>query len=581
VVLAACIAFTLGFSLWFAFPGSVEKLIRRIPDDSVFYFQIALKFVETHRFSYDGIHDTYGFQPLWQLVLTAIAPLFDDRVRFLQAGVLLIGVLHAVTGFLLFQLLARSCGAVAGVVAAVAWLANPPVLYWSLGGKENALYALLLVAILLHVQRRWLVPDPSRRRPSGAALGVLAGLLVLARVNALLFVGMVGAVLTIAMFVATRSERAIWARGLAVAAVAALATAGPWFLYAQRVFGGPLPTSGVVKLAMSRNYVESQWGVGWMSTGHVRRTLLDLPAYLASLSRLFGAPYRIAYVAFTVVAIAGVLRHRVKARAFRGVAAPHVAILGLLFVWGVGNAFVNLLTLPIYVEYGLWYAVPEALCVAVALGVSAQLAWSSNFLAATSRGVAAAAGALLLLVLAGAALRDSIRGDRGWVEPSTNEYMLRLGRHVAAEFPLDVRFGAWDSGVFTYFAERTVVSLEGLVSDRHFAERGRFDPAGYLRENGVAYVWGPGREFEDGSYQLAWLPRGTYEVEWLPFPGTDLWPGHWSSTYGLARIDGVDSVPVLDSALYAFGAVRPGTDASRPGPSEPQQEGPAAQPPAR
>jgi len=566
VVLGLFAAFALGFTGWVCLPDSIERLVRRIPDDSFFYFQVAVRFAESHRFTYDGLHETYGFQPLWQLVLCAMAPFFKDRESFLRGGELLLGLLHVATGVLLFRFMAAAVGALGGFAAAGYWLVNPPLLYWSLGGKENALYALLLVAILLHVQTRWLDPDAKRTPASAAALGVLCGLIFLARVNALGFLGMLAATLALA---AIRAPRPNLVRNATIAAVAAAAVVAPWLAYSEFRLGGLMPTSGVMKLILSHNYVENQWGIGWLSPAHFLRTARAWPAYVAGIQRDFGAPHlATAAVLAASLTAATLARGRSLARGLREWAVfERVAPLALLFAWAAGSAFVNLLTLPIYVGYASWYAVPEALAGATLFAACFQAfaAAATQWLGPRVRDAAVGALATFAAVAGGYALVTAVRTDRSWVAPIPNVYIYRLARAVAERFPRDVLFGAYDSGILAYFSERDVVSLEGLISERSYAEGGYRDVVGYIRRTGIEYVFGPGREFADGSYQFAWMPKGSYQVEWVPFPGTDFWE-NWSSTYMLVRPNGVAKPPALRPDFYGFGAIRPPTNSSEPGP---------------
>jgi len=52
---------------------SIEKTIHLTPDDAFYYFKIALNFSNSGIFSFDNISATNGFQPLWQIL---IIPLF-------------------------------------------------------------------------------------------------------------------------------------------------------------------------------------------------------------------------------------------------------------------------------------------------------------------------------------------------------------------------------------------------------------------------------------------------------------------------------------------------------------------------
>ena len=56
-----------------------------IQDDSFYYWQAAWMFKDVGFFTFDGLNSTYGFQPLWTLILTALAYPSPDKVSFLRA----------------------------------------------------------------------------------------------------------------------------------------------------------------------------------------------------------------------------------------------------------------------------------------------------------------------------------------------------------------------------------------------------------------------------------------------------------------------------------------------------------------
>jgi len=373
VLLAAGSLFALVCSGVVCFGYESEWLARRIPDDSFFYFQIAANFPSTLRFSYDGLHDTYGFQPLWQIVLCALAPFFSSRDLFLRAGCMLLGLLHVATGFQLYRLLRRTTGSVAGLAAAGFWLVNPGLLNWTLGGKENVLYALILVSLLLHLDEFHFARRVDEAR--GVVLGLLAALLYLARVNALGFIALIAAALALRALFGDRARRVDRVRALAVASLSGMAVAGPWLAYAWLVLGGLVPTSGVLKLRFAELHVVHELGLGWMSPAHIARTLAEWPAYLGRLALPMSQPFLLLFIVLGVAALASAAERASRPRA-RGLCAPRVlarrfAVLALLAAWALANSFLNLLTLPNYVGYGTWYAAPEALCIATAFGLLA------------------------------------------------------------------------------------------------------------------------------------------------------------------------------------------------------------------
>ena len=169
-------------------------------------------------------------------------------------------------------------------------------------------------------------------------------------------------------------------------------------------------------------------------------------------------------------------------------------------------------------------------------------------------------------LLAFAEIDRTVQVQRSYSE-HLNEpvYLYRLGIWARDNLPEDVVMAGFDSGIFTYFSERTVISLEGLVSERAYLETGRWDKLRYLMENDVEYVIGPGHRFEDGSYRFAYLPTGSYEIEWVPYPDVPFWAQFgWNNTHMIV-VPHYAQERRHSHPQYAFGAVGPPANRDGPG----------------
>jgi len=80
-----------------AFHSQIHALAETIADDSFYYLLPAWRFKTTHFFTFDGLHQTYGFQPLWELVLVLAAYATPDKETFLRVALFLPHVLRAGT----------------------------------------------------------------------------------------------------------------------------------------------------------------------------------------------------------------------------------------------------------------------------------------------------------------------------------------------------------------------------------------------------------------------------------------------------------------------------------------------------
>jgi hypothetical protein len=304
-------------------------------------------------------------------MLALLAYPSPHREALLSWGLLVLGCLHVSVALLLHGMVKRSVGTAAGLMAATFWIANVPLLLWGIGGKENVLYAFLLLLLLWHVKSRYL--EPRAQAPLGLALGGLAGLLVLARVNSLGFLALLAPVLLFALLKQGSWTGRARIRMVLLVTLAFVAVVLPWLVYAHAAFGGVMPTSGIYKLRITRHLLEGQ-GVAWLSPAHFWGAMGVLPVYLVRLWAKFARPYAYWYAACLLALGASAIVGRSAPPGLRAVDRATWIALGLLCAWALGNSYANALLLPSYLAYGAWYAVPELLAFAAGLGVLTQCA---------------------------------------------------------------------------------------------------------------------------------------------------------------------------------------------------------------
>ncbi len=235
-----------------------EIATRPYIEDAFYALSCARQLALGHGFSIDGIHPTNGVQPL---ICLLDAPCFwfsDDRWVGVRLTLVLAGVIQLLCILVLARLLAQirvanpnRVGSRAGstdpstssgqalhvtapIVGAFVWAIAAPLLVHNVNGLETGLYALCIL-ICLSVYHSILNSGWSTLR--AIAFGVLLGLTVLARIDAVLFV---------ASFAAwelwrgrTRAIQPVLTFGLI-----ALAVSAPWWLYNYHNFGSLMPISG-------------------------------------------------------------------------------------------------------------------------------------------------------------------------------------------------------------------------------------------------------------------------------------------------------------------------------------------------
>jgi hypothetical protein len=114
-----------------------------IQDDAFYYLLPAWNCSRLGWFTFDGVTQTYGFQPLWELALVVLARLMPTRELFLRAALVAGAVLYAGTSVVLagaaraaWRSVRGDGGDVAGAVAAAMLLLNLPVAMANSAAKE-------------------------------------------------------------------------------------------------------------------------------------------------------------------------------------------------------------------------------------------------------------------------------------------------------------------------------------------------------------------------------------------------------------------------------------------------------------
>lgn len=239
-----------------ALGGRPEEQIYSRPygEDAFYLFSAAEHFAQGEGFTVDGKHPTNGVQPL---IVTFYAPLFQladfDKLMALRLGFCVAALIDAITAILL-ALLVRSVARTSGyvysdgalrsppVVAAALWAFLYPIYIHTSAGLETGVSSLCIVSSLL------LYAEIHRLRRAGEiggigkwiALGVMLGLTVLARVDAVMLVA------AICLIEALRYRGRGIGHAFVVGFFSALVSA-PWWWYNYTTFGSLMPQSGMAE----------------------------------------------------------------------------------------------------------------------------------------------------------------------------------------------------------------------------------------------------------------------------------------------------------------------------------------------
>jgi hypothetical protein len=259
-------------------------------------------------------------------------------------------------------------------------------------------------------------------------------------------------------------------------AAAGVAVLSPWLIWNLATFGA----------------IEQSSGAAFSYTQH---QLLLIPqgasvityakgAILGSLQVLRWIGYGLAapgiWVGLAALAFAAAWRRR-----------PWQPSTSARFLWVAALGVVLLLAThgAIRWSFRTWYAVPTLLVVATMVA-----AWSSWSNLRLSRGIAAGAAALGLIAYALAVPRYP-------AEHAGQASMYGAAQWASQNVPADSRIGAFNSGIMAYFSGRTVVNLDGLVSNAAAAALRDTQLWAYVRQQRLGYLVDYDMNF---TYRQAW-----------------------------------------------------------------------------
>lgn len=252
-IIAAAVLAVLAFHISVAWQD-MGTLARNgfLYDDSFYAFKIARNIASGNGATFDGIHPTTGFQPLYVMLLVPVyAVSGDDLVLPIYIALSLLAVFTALTAYVLYRICLRYVGWGASFAAALIWAFSPIVTKQSANGLETALASFMIAVSVFHYLDR----IRSRENPPAASfalLGILLGITILARIDGLLLALAILLDYLVLMRRAGLPARRLVRLSLVPLGICALY--GPWLAFNMACCGSPLQDSGSATRFLSLAY---------------------------------------------------------------------------------------------------------------------------------------------------------------------------------------------------------------------------------------------------------------------------------------------------------------------------------------
>jgi hypothetical protein len=435
-------------------------------DDAWMVTNIARHWAMGHGTTADGVHPTNGFHPLYPMTLGALPYLvFPDNLHLgFRLNVLICAVLNGlalIPFYGLARLVARRPVALAGLAIMAL---NPFLLRVSVNGMETSLALLLLLSAWWYGLRHQL-----ERVREGVLMGILAGLAVLARLDAILAMGIFGLVALWHEMYEQRVPPFSLSYGITTFLVLL-----PYVLRNVLFFSDLTPSSG-----RAISYMHSFRESFALSSG------LQAIAYQTAFDFTWAAGWLLLLIAVLL----GAMVWRVPEEKRQLLIPLILYALLLTFYYAyiqqqgrpryyVGVGVVVLLIVCAWVDE-LWQTVKRP-----DFRISSQeeqpLTWSSF----VGYPLALAGAAILLNTTLFVSHVVELRRAPYLAQPS----MYHAARWIAENLPPDATLAAQNSGVFQYYSERVVLNFDGKLNDEIIPvlEQRQLDV--YLRSEGVDYI---------------------------------------------------------------------------------------------
>lgn len=498
--------FTLqSIHIWFS---STDRLVTfSLVDDAFYYLNIARHVMHGRGASFDGIHPTNGFQPLWEVLLLPLG-LIGSKALSLRLLCTLGALLYNLITVFLYLFVRRQLNGRIALISALLWAFNARLIFtYSLNGMEFSLFALSIMLFIHYYQNRFQAPN---RAPASSqfCLGVLWGVCTLSRIDGVLIGGLAVAGTLWGMIRDGGWKRAIQFLGCVLGGFGV--TVAPYFAWNILTFAHLLPVSGTIKQHLAQQHLAAM-GAGFLGAGHwaysLREGVFFYAKYLSRfitgygyyLLRLFNLSQNaIAALGLALLGAAalGAARHGL------GALRTSLAKVKLLFIFATIHYAVFALLLTPFIDYGNWYFGPLYLsfCIGTAVIV--------DRFTLRARGWLTLATGLILILNLGAFL---FLHD----EPKINimgaaDCLVHLEQSVRGE-----RIGSWNAGYLGFFSERnTVVNLDGLVGDYELAQ---YHLKGlpireYLKKNRIQYLCDYQLKPEDIQTEFYGLRPSEFEI---------------------------------------------------------------------
>ena len=488
-----------------------------VAEDMFYYLTVARNVVDGHIVSLDGRSPTNGFHPLWMLICVGIETVFRDQpdVAY-HVAIVLCALFFVATGWLLYGIIRRTAGETPALVAGALFLFNYRMATIGLSGLETALYGFSVVILLGWLARRGV--EGLRSLRDAVVLGLLLAFTYWSRLDAILL----GAFVCLGVLLFTSGRPFVMRFLLASAAgVTSLIATLPWFIFSLQSVGALLPRSGFAIQSWRGDYANPSTSFGanvihilQVRAENMTEPLNDIGNVLAiwPLIPFFNSKLRYLGVWVCLAALIAV-----AVLLFRARRAPAL----LPFRWIPFYALAHTGYYVVIVRPEIRYLYPVFILMSFYVAVALQwlIARAREPARATSNVSYVAIAMLCCGVVAGATAFQYGYGA-GRYNSAHLGFYDGLAAWLKSHTAKDAVVGGFNCGIVSYYSDRRVVNLDGVMNDAAiWAIRSR-TLEHYIDSQGIEYLADIDTEIDRFMDE---------------FSGDPNWRAKWDQVYSISR----------------------------------------------
>lgn len=436
-------------------------LTNLFPDDAFYAFNIARHIAEGLGSTFDGINLTNGYHPLWIWILVPIFKWLSvggtQDFAPIYGALALSVVLNAATAVLIARILTRfSQSPWIRAFGMVVWMLNPFLIFETLNGIETSLMLFFFTLFFLLALRM----EEGKRFGGPVVIGIVGGLLVLARLDMALFV-----IALWAWMLFTEGKRAV--RPVIISGAVAAVVFSPWLIWNYLTFHSIFTSASVADTIVNHALIYQDNGPGLFQT--FKAVVYTTQYELVGLMQRTGM-YSLA-LAFMGALATLYAMGSIRLPQPKKIPVTLGLFVGFIFLF-IGNASIRWTVREWYfVSFDLFLAI---LAVYVLDRISPTLPWK--------RSCAALLFALTLFSFYVDWSKDLKDGNAAQLQ------MYAAAQWTSANLPPGTLVGVFNAGIQGYFSSARVINLDGLVNNAAYAAIEKRQLWQYVRNSHIAYI---------------------------------------------------------------------------------------------